>query len=275
MDRSEVEGELDSGSAGCSVPLIPDSEHRPERENLSSTSETDENCLFQDAVSYPLRRTRIRRGQKQKLKSSSASNSSSDNTSLSLKTEISEFVKHPFRNWRRWKQSKTRKIRSLVKGKRPRRRKTATKHKQYSVPLEERRHRLFDKGIKFPFTPLKYLPLKLYFTYEQFVLGGFLNRVKKLKYERSLKQSLKNIEEDENLKNENFGIREYSYLDEDESLSPISDPGENLNEDEAEEEVKVVENSAFIVNCQVPSKKNWQRKKKSAHEEKLMWTDKG
>ncbi|XP_040280756.1 TATA box-binding protein-associated factor RNA polymerase I subunit D [Bufo bufo] len=267
MDPSE--GELDSGSAGCSVPLIPDSEHRPERENLSSTSETDENCLFQDAVSYPLRNTRIRRGQKRKLKSSSASISSSDDTFnvLPLKKELSEFVKHPFRNWRKWKPSKTRKIRSLVKGKGPRRKKTTTKHKQYSVPLEERRRRLLDQGIKFPFTPLKYLPLKLYFKYEQFVLGGFLNHVKNLKYERSLKQSLEDMEGDENLKNENFGIREFSYLDEDESLSPISDPGENLNEDEAEEEVKVVENSAFILNCKVPSKQNWQmKKKKSAHE---------
>lgn len=67
---------------------------------------------------------------------------------------------------------------------------------------------------------------------------------------------------DEDLENEDFQMRKYSYMDEDGPLSPISESGENNNEDEGEEEVQIVENSTFILDCQVPSKKNWHIAKK-------------
>lgn len=60
---------------------------------------------------------------------------------------------------------------------------------------------------------------------QQFVLGGFLNHIKNLKYERSLKESLKDMNVDEDLENEDFQMRKYSYMDEDGPLSPISESG--------------------------------------------------
>ncbi|XP_075709008.1 TATA box-binding protein-associated factor RNA polymerase I subunit D [Rhinoderma darwinii] len=274
MDRADIECELNRSPPGSSVEfphsqeLISDPGHRVERENTitiqTSSSSDDEDGLFQATVSAPTRtRRKLRDGETSS--SLSALNLTSDDSSdfdiaprnFTLNQEIQEYLKNPFRKGKR--QRKKKRNRFLVRRKWPRR---VTKSKpQHFITLAERRRRPIDREIKFPFTPYKCLPFTLYFSNEQYVLGGFLNHIKNLKYERTLKSSLKEMEMDEEMENENFQMRKYSYLDEDGPLSPISEPGENLNEEEAEEEVKVVENSTFILNCQVPSKKNWQEKK--------------
>ncbi|XP_056412433.1 TATA box-binding protein-associated factor RNA polymerase I subunit D [Hyla sarda] len=268
MDHPNLECELAISSAEGNEEypdgqeLITDSEHRPESGNFPTTNETcsSDDSLFQDPRTYSPTRTRRIRSDKEQT--SSFMNITSDDSSdyLPMGQKIADYLKKPSRKWRKIKKKRKRvkKYFTTSKGSL----KGFTKRKFYSISSEERRRRLIDQGIQFHFTPLKHLPFKLYFEYEQFVLGGFLNHIKNLKYERSLKESLKDMKMDEDLENENFQMRKYSYLDEDGPLSPISEPGENLNEDEAEEEVEVVETSAFILDRQVPSKEDWQIKKK-------------
>lgn len=265
VDRSDIECEQNRSPAEDEVEypysqeLFSGSERRTDCETSPSG---DENSLFQaEEICAPTRTGRLQRSNRQTLRSlstvSRTSDDSSDSDSLPLPQEIAEYLKNPFCREGKKKKKKTRKNRCLVRSNGSQRgtKKQNIRKPKHSIPLEERERRLRDQGIQFPFTPLKYLSYKQYFPYEQFVLGGFLNHVKDLKFEHSLKESLNDMNED--LENENLPMGKYSYMDEDGPLSPISESGENINEDEAEEEVKIVENSAFIVDCQVPSKKNW------------------
>ncbi|XP_073521254.1 TATA box-binding protein-associated factor RNA polymerase I subunit D [Phyllobates terribilis] len=230
-------------------------------ENLSVTasSSEDDDSLFQDAVSCLPTRTRKKQTRTPVLSSTSDDSTVSDLSSRNLTlTQQIEYLKNPFRKRSKRKKQKTKKKKPSAKlSKSPR---DTVRRSFYSIPLEERKRRMIDKGIPFPCTPSKYLPFKQYFAYEQLVLGGFLNHIKDLKYENTLKRSLKDMNVDGDGESEDFEMRKYSYMDEDGSLSPISEPGENLEEDEAVEEVKVVETSEFILDCQVPSKKKWQIK---------------
>ncbi|KAM3933076.1 TATA box-binding protein-associated factor RNA polymerase I subunit D [Leptodactylus fuscus] len=214
---------------------------------------------------FSRRRCRARRTRTSKANPKSSLNSSSDDLSEfpNVNKEISDYFKNPYRRkWEKAKKKERRKKRLIENQKKKSKRAGKTKP-LYSIPLQQRKRRRLHKGILFPVTSLKHLPLKRYFTYEQLVLGGFLNHVKDLKYEHKLKKSLKDLKVDEDLDHENIQMRTYSYLDDNGPLSPISEPGENLKEDEAEEEeVKVVENSTFVLDCQVPSKESWQIKKK-------------
>ncbi|XP_053563446.1 TATA box-binding protein-associated factor RNA polymerase I subunit D [Bombina bombina] len=138
-------------------------------------------------------------------------------------------------------------------------------NRQSVLSLNIRKQRLKHKGLCFPFATPKYLTFKMYFPYEQSVVGGFLQYVKNLKCNRSLKESLKNMGQDDELEDEMIDMRKYKYLDDDGSISPISEPGENTDCEQEEVnayDAKVVENSTFILNCNVPSKKNWCIKKK-------------
>ncbi|XP_069827271.1 TATA box-binding protein-associated factor RNA polymerase I subunit D [Dendropsophus ebraccatus] len=271
VDRSDLECELPSSSAkgGVEYPdspeLITESQLRLEREAFCPTSDTgpseSENSLFQAPCRYAPTRTRRKRRGQGRTSSLSALNVTSDHSSDSdyvpMSEKISEYLKKPFRyKWNIRKKTSKKKFSSKSKGLL----KTSKGKLLSSIPSEEKRRRWCHPGIRFPFTSHKYLPFKLYFTYEQFVLGGFLNHVKNLKYERSLKESLKDLAVDEDLESESVLMREYSYLDDDGPISPISEPGESPNEEE--EEVNVVENGSFILNCDGPSKKNWRIKKK-------------
>ncbi|XP_075446073.1 TATA box-binding protein-associated factor RNA polymerase I subunit D isoform X2 [Ascaphus truei] len=135
-----------------------------------------------------------------------------------------------------------------------------------SVSLEEKRRRRIHRGIQFPFTANKYLPLTTYFAYEQSVFGGFLKHLKKLKCENHLETSLRNMDAGTDLDNENLETRRYKYMDDEGPISPISEPDEtitNCDQDEPQDyDAKIVENSSFILNCQVPSKENWCKKKR-------------
>ncbi|KAM4048465.1 TATA box-binding protein-associated factor RNA polymerase I subunit D isoform 1-T2 [Anomaloglossus baeobatrachus] len=263
MDHSATERQLNRFSGESSEKHFHiqatngNSVQKPESENLSiSGSSSGDDSLFQEAVSYTP--TRARRKQTIVLSSTSTSDEPSvsawSSRKLTLAQEIEEYLKNPYRRKRKRKIKKAKK-KKPAKERKP---KATIRKSRYSIPLEERKRRMIDQGIPFPVTPSKHLSHRQYFSYEQHVLGGFLNHIKDLKYENTLKKSLKEMSADEDL--DDFHLRKYSYMDEDGSLSPISEPGENLGEDEAEEEVKVVEKSEFILDCQVPSKKKWQIK---------------
>ncbi|KAG9464737.1 TATA box-binding protein-associated factor RNA polymerase I subunit D [Eleutherodactylus coqui] len=246
--RSSIEGDVeDPGTEG----------ENPSTTIGSSSLQTADGC--------PPTRTKRTRGEGLEIRTF-VFESSSDESSIpryqTLAEEKAEFFKNPFRRWQQPKAQKKRKkkkrfYRFFVNRKEVAQRFLVKKRVRRSVPKHERKRRMFDRGTKFPFTPLKYLPFKLYFSYEQLVVGGFLNQIKNLKYERSLKESLKDMEIDEDSENEDFDLRQYSYMDENGPISPISEPEENLNEEEAEK-IKVVETSTFIVDAQVPTKNEWQ-----------------
>ncbi|XP_073431062.1 TATA box-binding protein-associated factor RNA polymerase I subunit D isoform X2 [Dendrobates tinctorius] len=233
-------------------------ERESENPSITASSSEDDASLFQDAVSCAP--TRTRRKQTITPVSSTTSDDSSISDYVTLSQQIAEYLKNPFRKRRKRKRQKSKKRKKKRPAKQSKSPRVTVNRPFYSIPLEERKRRLIDKGIPFPCAPLKYLPFKQYFEYEQHVLGGFLNHVKDLKYENTLKSNLKKMSVDEDEESEDFQMRKYSYLDDDGSLSPISEPGENLEGDEAEEEIKVVEISEFILDCQVPSKKKWQIK---------------
>uniref|UniRef100_A0A8C5LJ20 TATA box-binding protein-associated factor RNA polymerase I subunit D n=1 Tax=Leptobrachium leishanense TaxID=445787 RepID=A0A8C5LJ20_9ANUR len=134
-------------------------------------------------------------------------------------------------------------------------------------PLKNRlayRKRLWHRGIRFPFSFRKHLSFRENFAYEQFVVGGFLRHMENLKYEHSLHKSLKNMDAADDMENESLTMRKYKYLDDEGPLSPISEPDENVNcdqEEETENDAKIVENDCFILNCTVPNTKEWQKKK--------------
>lgn len=106
----------------------------------------------------------------------------------------------------------------------------------------------------------KPLPWRKILTFEQAVARGFFNYLEKLKYEYHLKESLKQMNVGEDLEKDDLDSRRYKYLDDDGSLSPIEDP---VGEDEAETnlehdecDIKLVENSYFIISSDLPEKMN-------------------
>ncbi|KAM4701411.1 TATA box-binding protein-associated factor RNA polymerase I subunit D isoform 2-T2 [Discoglossus pictus] len=131
-----------------------------------------------------------------------------------------------------------------------------------TISVQERRRRVRHRGIRFPFTATKYLPYKSYFAYEQAVFGGFLHYIENLKYDQHLQNSLSSLDVGDKETNEDVETRRHKYLDDDGPISPISEPGENDQEEPNVYDAKIVENNAFILNCKVPSKKTWCLKKK-------------
>ena len=121
-----------------------------------------------------------------------------------------------------------------------------------------------DKRPGFPFLESengrKPLPWRKILTFEQAVARGFFNYLEKLKYEYYLKESLKQMNVAEDLEKEDLDSRRYKYLDDDGSLSPIEEPAAeeevaaNLEHDECD--IKLVENSYFIISSEFPKKKN-------------------
>ncbi|KAJ1184774.1 hypothetical protein NDU88_001577 [Pleurodeles waltl] len=141
---------------------------------------------------------------------------------------------------------------------------TLQRSERIHLPSQQRHWK--DETSKFPFLDKKNVPLKMIFTYQQASLWGFLNQMKKLKYERHLQTSLQSL----NVSNESEDGHEdrqgYSYLDDDGPISPITD----LNEDQCCDDTdppegydaKIVDNSCFILNWNPPAKKKQSKKKK-------------
>ncbi|XP_078278286.1 uncharacterized protein LOC144606247 [Rhinoraja longicauda] len=129
-----------------------------------------------------------------------------------------------------------------------------------SMTAAQKRKRLRERGLEFPFVEQEYgtkdLPFKMIYTYEQTALCGLFDYMKELKCQKHLIKSLKNIDVD-CADREGCPTRQYKYLDEKGPLSPISEiSDESCIEDfEIEEafDVKIVANSCFIV--EKPEKK--------------------
>ncbi|XP_063776405.1 TATA box-binding protein-associated factor RNA polymerase I subunit D isoform X2 [Pseudophryne corroboree] len=223
MADSDTEYEhRESTSVGFpqSQELFSDPEYDTERNIASSAHETDESLFQAKAICKPTRSKRIRGGVKPNAQPAlnSTSSDSSDYTLPPKKLTVKEIVQNHFRKKKRGKHK------SGPSGKR---KKQVNKRKAKSIIfLKQRRKRTWlHRGIRFPFTSWKYLPFSLYFPYEQFVFGGFLNYIKNLKFERHLQNSLKNMVLNKELDNRDIEMRKYSYLDDDGPISPISESG--------------------------------------------------
>ncbi|XP_076431814.1 TATA box-binding protein-associated factor RNA polymerase I subunit D isoform X5 [Peromyscus maniculatus bairdii] len=125
-----------------------------------------------------------------------------------------------------------------------------------------------DKGAVFPFLESengrKPLPWKKILTYEQAVARGFFHHIEKLKYEQHLKECLEQMHAGEDLEKEDLDSRRHKYMDDDGPLSPIEEP---LTEDEATNpesgcDIRLVEDSCFIISSEFPKKNLEQEKSK-------------
>ncbi|XP_038670025.1 TATA box-binding protein-associated factor RNA polymerase I subunit D-like [Scyliorhinus canicula] len=141
-----------------------------------------------------------------------------------------------------------------------------------STTRAEKRKRLRERGLQFPFVHKEYgrkdLPFKMIFTYEHAALCGLFTYMKELKYQKKLINSLKKINVD-NPEGDNRPVRQHKYLDEKRSISPIPESGDETCIEDAENEdtfdVKIVENSCFVMENRFLKKKKCLRKKNSNH----------
>ncbi|XP_065534842.1 TATA box-binding protein-associated factor RNA polymerase I subunit D [Lathamus discolor] len=137
---------------------------------------------------------------------------------------------------------------------------------------QERKRRLLDRGVQFPFFKKHYgtedIPLRMVLTYEQAALKGYFRYIEMLKYEEHLKKALKALQASEDLERECLMERKHKYLDDEGPISPIQETNEDddsLNSDNQEDhDVRVVENSSFILSSRIPSKKKSKSEKKNA-----------
>ncbi|KAM3836576.1 TATA box-binding protein-associated factor RNA polymerase I subunit D isoform 1-T1 [Vipera latastei] len=129
----------------------------------------------------------------------------------------------------------------------------------HRISEEERRRRMKDRGIVFPFVEKyygrKHLPLKMVREYEHAALKGFFKYIEMLKYEHHLKKSLTQLNAEGDLENECLESRRHKYLDDDGPISPIAES--NNDEVSGNENIgaKVVDNSCFILSSKIPKKK--------------------
>ncbi|XP_023560741.1 TATA box-binding protein-associated factor RNA polymerase I subunit D [Octodon degus] len=94
---------------------------------------------------------------------------------------------------------------------------------------------------------------------KQAVARGFFNYIEKLKYEYHLKESLKQMNVGEDLEKDDLDSRRYKYLDDDGSISPIEESGAEDETTHLEHDacdIKLVEESCFIISSEFPSKMN-------------------
>ncbi|XP_037360535.2 TATA box-binding protein-associated factor RNA polymerase I subunit D-like [Talpa occidentalis] len=125
-----------------------------------------------------------------------------------------------------------------------------------------KRQQIKDKGSGFPFLESengrKPLPWRKILTFEQAVARGFFNYLEKLKYEHHLKESLKQMNVDEDLEKDDLDSRRYKYLDDDGPISPIEsaaeDEDETTVEDDDECDIELVEEDYFIISSALPKK---------------------
>ncbi|KAM9566368.1 TATA box-binding protein-associated factor RNA polymerase I subunit D [Guaruba guarouba] len=137
---------------------------------------------------------------------------------------------------------------------------------------QERKRRLKDRGIQFPFFKKyygkKHIPLKMVLGYEQAALKGYFQYIEMLKYEEHLKKALRALQASEDLERECLMDRKHKYLDDEGPISPIQETHDNddsLSSDNQEDhDVRVVENSSFILSSKIPSKKKSKPEKKRA-----------
>uniref|UniRef100_A0A8C9FG53 TATA box-binding protein-associated factor RNA polymerase I subunit D n=1 Tax=Pavo cristatus TaxID=9049 RepID=A0A8C9FG53_PAVCR len=177
---------------------------------------------------------------------------------------------------RKFKAAAHRKYRSSgsQKTKRPSERSRRRGGKQpMTASPQERRRRLKDRGFQFPFVEKhygrKHIPLKMVLSYEQAAAKGYFQYVEMLKYEEHLKKTLKALEASEDLERECLAVRKHKYLDDEGPISPIQETNDDddncLGSDNPEDlDVRVVDNSCFIISSTIPNKKKSKAERKRA-----------
>ncbi|XP_072272012.1 TATA box-binding protein-associated factor RNA polymerase I subunit D [Pyxicephalus adspersus] len=253
-----------NGDFPQSQELFSDPEHvekDTERDIAVIPHSQDDSVLFQDHI--VCKPTQTQRKRKLPTIYNTDSDESSDIQPPPRKLTLKEIFDNHFRKKvKRKKKKKKKKTNPYLRKKRG-----PGEHRNrkpfYSISLEERRRRLLHR--RFPFASKKHTSLNQYFKYEQHVLGGFLNCVKQVKYEKHFQQSLMNIDvnlKSEELEEESLETRKFKYLDEDDPLSPISESGNNEDNDTEPCDAQIVENHTFILNSRIPKKKLWKIKAK-------------
>ncbi|OXB58973.1 hypothetical protein ASZ78_004377 [Callipepla squamata] len=142
-----------------------------------------------------------------------------------------------------------------------------------TASLQERRKRLKDRGFQFPFVEQhygrKHIPLNMVVSYERAAAKGYFQYIEMLKYEEHLKKALKALEASEDLERECLAVRKHKYLDDEGPVSPIQETNDDdhncLTSDNPEDlDVRVVDNSCFIISSKIPSKKKSKTETKRA-----------
>ncbi|XP_067866399.1 TATA box-binding protein-associated factor RNA polymerase I subunit D-like isoform X2 [Heterodontus francisci] len=231
------------------------------------TSSDSASSLFKtQCPSIPVRKAR-RRGTGKFLTRSAIRNQTAEDTESSSDSDEDlgrpNFVKvGEVRRRRRRKRSKNNSV--YKKSGRPRGR------PQSSISAAEKRKRLRERGLQFPFVQKEYgrkhLPFKMIFTYEQAALCGLFTYMKELKCQNHLIKSLQKINVD--CTERDCGpIRQYKYLDEKRPISPLPESSDETciedSENEDKFDVKIVDNSCFITEKRFEKKKKCLRKKNS------------
>nr|XP_005892101.1 PREDICTED: TATA box-binding protein-associated factor RNA polymerase I subunit D [Bos mutus] len=227
-----------------------------ETENQSDNSSSGSSLFKTQCVPVPPKRRQ--RNTIRKFvhipKNTQATESSSD-SSIEPRPLTLKAIFERFKNKKRKRKKKKYKPTGRSVG-RPKGRRTT----RYSQITEKQ---FKDKRPGFPFLESengrKPLPWRKILTFEQAVARGFFNYLEKLKYEYYLKESLKQMNVAEDLEKDDLDSRRYRYLDDDGSLSPIEESAAeeeiaaNLEHDECD--IKLVENSYFIISSEFPKKK--------------------
>ncbi|XP_051842788.1 TATA box-binding protein-associated factor RNA polymerase I subunit D isoform X1 [Antechinus flavipes] len=166
-----------------------------------------------------------------------------------------------------WKKKKRRKRKYKPTG-RPRGRPKGSFKTTQSLITRSKKDLFRDKGFQFPLVESengrKPLLWKKILGYEQAVARGFFNYVKEKKCESHLGEALKQLDVGEDLEKEGFAVRKYKYLDDEGSISPIEEPNVEDSElnDPVECDIKLVENSCFIISTEFPKKVKTKMKNK-------------
>ncbi|XP_069470860.1 TATA box-binding protein-associated factor RNA polymerase I subunit D isoform X2 [Ambystoma mexicanum] len=103
-----------------------------------------------------------------------------------------------------------------------------------SIPFARHQRRWKDEECQFPFLAKKDLTLRMIFAHEQASIWGFLHQMKRMKYDRHLQTSLKNLNVCKESKDQDMEERRYSYVDDEGPISPIAESNEDPNCDDSE-----------------------------------------
>ncbi|XP_067864255.1 uncharacterized protein [Heptranchias perlo] len=249
--QNEPQQNVLSGQPLCTSLFSLPASNRRNAEELSNRDSSDSvSGLFKtQCPSIPVRKAR-RQGTREFLTRSAIRNQIAENTESS--TDSDEVLGRPrfvmiggIRRRRRRKRSKNSYV--YKKSGRPRGRRRS------SITAAEKRKRLKERGLQFPFVQKEYgrkdLPFKMIFTYEQAALCGLFNYMKELKCQNHLIKSLKNINVD-CTERDSDQMRQYKYLDEKKPISPIRESSDETGIEDSDNEdtfdVKIVANSCFI-----------------------------
>ncbi|XP_048413432.1 TATA box-binding protein-associated factor RNA polymerase I subunit D-like isoform X3 [Stegostoma tigrinum] len=247
----------------CTNPFTPPGDFGRNMVELSDRESTDsDGSLFKtQRPVVPLRQAR-KRGTG-KCPPRSARDQTAENTDSS--TDSDDIPYRPnyvmVGHVRKWRQHKKYRNKSVYK-----RTGRPVGRPRSSITKAEKRRRLKERGLQFPFVQKEYgrkhLPFKMIFAYEQAALCGLFTYMKELKCQKHLIKSLEKINVD--CPDRECGpVRQCKYLDEKRPVSPIQESSDETCIEDFDNEntfgVKVVDNSCFVM-------EKFGKKKKSLRE---------